>query len=374
MAVFLPQAQIQAPRNAMLDFSPINEAIDTNRRNAMLDRQFGADQEHRQAQLGMQREQLDMRRQEFDQNQQQHIRQRFGALARMVALEQDPAKRRQMWPQVLRMHPNARGLDPSFMDPDNGPRLLMAEAGLVDDPLDRQTAQAKLGLMGAQTDQAQAHADYYRAQATQSGQRVATTPGQQAADKEFAKEYVDWQARGGYADVQKQTDQLNTVLGALESGRELTGPVVGSVPDWLAALAPEGRERIATRELVEEVVQRNLRLILGAQFTEREGERLIARAFNPRLKPEENATRVRRLLTQIQAAAAAKQSATEYFEQNGTLTGWQGKIPQLSDFDPESGGQSPAPSAPSQAAPVRARNPQTGEVIEWDGQQWRPVQ
>lgn len=165
MAVFLPQAQIQAPRNAMLDLSPINEAIDSNRRNRMLQSQQELDRERmgmQREELGMRRDEHQMRQRQFDAQQQQQIRQRFGSLAQMVALEPDPAKRRQMWPQVLRLHPNARELDPSFLDPDQGPRLLMAEAGIVQDPLERQKAQAQLGLIGAQTESARAQTDIAR--------------------------------------------------------------------------------------------------------------------------------------------------------------------------------------------------------------------
>src|SRR5690606_35329828 len=98
---------------------------------------------------------------------------------------------------------------------------------------DRRMSNARMTLMGAQTEQARAQAEAARARSTQAG---PATPGQQAADREFGKEYVDWKARGSYADVQKQTEQLNAVLGALESGRDITGPVVGAVPDWMAAM------------------------------------------------------------------------------------------------------------------------------------------
>lgn len=159
------------------------------------------------------------------------------------------------------------------------------------------------------------------------------TKGRTKVDERYAEDFVDWNARGAYADIYKQIGQLEEALSDLESDKELTGPVVGSLPDPINAIVNPGA--IATRERVEEVVQRNLRLVLGAQFTEKEGERLIARAFNPRLSEEENAKRVRRLINQIKTAADAKQSASKYFIENGTLTGWRGTLPSLADFDPE---------------------------------------
>lgn len=150
------------------------------------------------------------------------------------------------------------------------------------------------------------------------------------ADEVFAKEYIDWKT-GGFADTQKSVVQLRDALDRLKTSKEaLTGPWVGNIPD--VGLQFVNPEAIAVRESIEEVVQRNLRLILGAQFTEKEGERLIARAFNPKLKPEENVSRVERLIAQIEAAANAKQQLSDYFDKHGTIRGFQGKLYTMGDF------------------------------------------
>jgi hypothetical protein len=159
------------------------------------------------------------------------------------------------------------------------------------------------------------------------------TPGRKKADEAFATDYAEWKS-GGFADTQRQISQLEGVVKTLKSGKDnLTGNVAGNTPDWLQAIV--NPEAIDVRESVEEVVQRNLRLVLGPQFTQVEGERLIARAYNPRLSEADNAVRVERLLTQIKQAAAAKQAAVDYFDEHGTLTGWEGKLPSIDDFSPE---------------------------------------
>lgn len=160
------------------------------------------------------------------------------------------------------------------------------------------------------------------------------TEGQKAVDQEFAKDYVAYTAAGGFADVRKQLNQLKGVTAKLKSGQNLTGPVIGRVPDMIGAWTNPGA--IATREAVGEVVQRSLRQVLGAQFTEKEGERLIARAYNPALPEIENRKRVARLRIQLTQAAQAKDQAVRYFEKHGTLKGWKGRLPSLGDFDPES--------------------------------------
>ena len=181
------------------------------------------------------------------------------------------------------------------------------------------TAAATAGI-NAQKNQRE-QAKFERAQTV-----PALTPAQTKVDAEFAKEYTDFRARGGSADVQKNLSQLKDALEILKTSDTITGPVIGRMPDIVKQAI--NSESINTREGVEEVVQRNLRLILGAQFTEKEGERLISRAFNPNLQEKDNIVRLERLIGQISGAAKAKGEASDYYEQNGTLAGWVPSKPE----------------------------------------------
>jgi hypothetical protein len=156
------------------------------------------------------------------------------------------------------------------------------------------------------------------------------TPGQKKVDEEYAKEFVAWDAQGGYADTQKGLEQLRSARESLAS-QNVTGPVTGSIPDAVNQFV--NPRAIAVREEVEEVVQRNLRLVLGPQFTEKEGERLIKRSYNPNLSEQENMVRLDRLIRSIEEAAKAKQEAADYFREHGTLRGWSGRLPTLSDLE-----------------------------------------
>lgn len=162
--------------------------------------------------------------------------------------------------------------------------------------------------------------------------KLDLTPGQKKLDQEFAKEYADFFAGGGYADVEKGLSQLDDALVSLESSDDITGPVIGSVPNALRRrFSPQSA---AVQQDVEEVVQRNLRLVLGAQFTENEGKRLIERAYDPAADEAVNAKRLKRLITQIREAAQAKQDSADYFEEHGTLKGYKGsqKYKSANDF------------------------------------------
>lgn len=197
------------------------------------------------------------------------------------------------------------------------------------------------------------------------------TPGWKKIDETFGETYLDW-VSGGWADTQKQLQQLEEASNILANSGDVTG-AVGLLPREVAAFVnPDGT---IARENVEEVVQRSLREILGAQFTEREGERLIARAFNPLLSPQENAKRVSRLLDTIRGMAESKQGMVNYFDENGTLRGFQGQrvnARALDDLAKDFGASPEETTAPavnqSPGNPEIMNNiaPQSsGGVIDW---------
>lgn len=157
--------------------------------------------------------------------------------------------------------------------------------------------------------------------------------GQTAVDTKFAEEYVGFKAAGGYADIEKQLQQLSEASKALATEKGLTGGLTGLTPEPI--LKRTNPRAIEIRDNVLDSAQRNLRLVLGAQFTEKEGERLLSRVYDMALKPEQNKKRVDRLIAQIRSAAKAKQEAIEYFEENQTLEGFKGKLWTLADFEPE---------------------------------------
>ena len=155
------------------------------------------------------------------------------------------------------------------------------------------------------------------------------TPGWESVDKKFGDDYIKWTS-GTAADTTGNIAKIERVLTALQSGESLTGPIIGQMPDFVMAfLNPDA---VSNRESVEAVVQRNLKAILGGQFTEREGEKLIKRAYNPTLDEAENAQRLTVLIKQMKVAAEQKTEMAEHFREHGTLMGYKGRIPSVNDF------------------------------------------
>ena len=155
-----------------------------------------------------------------------------------------------------------------------------------------------------------------------TGQMILS-PGQKKVDTEFGKTYAEFVAGGGIGDTTKNLAQVKDVITALRSGTtDMTGFYQGNAPRWMRAIT--SGKSLDAQEAVEEVVQRNLRLILGAQFTNEEGKRLIARAYNPRLDEATNAQRLERLVGAMETALQAKTEAAKYFQKWGTLAGYDG--------------------------------------------------
>ena len=155
--------------------------------------------------------------------------------------------------------------------------------------------------------------------------------GWNAIDKAYGQEFLDWNRDSG--DMIGQLAQLESVLTKLEQpDADLTGAVVGLAPEWYTLLT--NPDAIGAKERVAEVVQRNLKLILGGQFSEKEGKQLIDRAYNPGLPEKENIARLKRLIMQMQAGVDSRNAMNAYFSENGTLKGYEGvRVSKQSFYD-----------------------------------------
>lgn len=149
------------------------------------------------------------------------------------------------------------------------------------------------------------------------GEGLQLSPGEKKLDEAFADSLIDFNE----SDVNKGLQQLNEAVSELGKKDTITGPIVSLMPDFVKSRVNPTATQV--QEAVEEVVQRNLRLVLGAQFTEREGERLIKRAFNPALPESENKKRVERLIKSIKTALDEKLRQRSYFSAYGTLKGYR---------------------------------------------------
>lgn len=154
-----------------------------------------------------------------------------------------------------------------------------------------------------------------------------------AYNKKRIDDLIKYESNGG-ADQISNIVKLKDALYELEKPNSmLTGPIIGMVPDLVNAFLNPGA--IDVRENIESVIQRNLRAVLGAQFTEKEGVRLIQRAYNPKLSPERNARRLRLLIEAMEQAAMAQDAALAWIknpDNKGSFQYFTGAEPNMNDM------------------------------------------
>ena len=127
-------------------------------------------------------------------------------------------------------------------------------------------------------------------------------------------------------------NSLEDALKTLETSPDITGVLPGLVQNvggdaFLKLVLPQTANAKAQ---IESVVQESLKSILGAQFTEKEGERILQRVFDPAVSPQENAKRLKTVLDKLKLGFSTKRRYFEAFS--------QGKVPDvnlptLSDFE-----------------------------------------
>ena len=146
------------------------------------------------------------------------------------------------------------------------------------------------------------------------------SPAQRAADTAFGKEYNDFVAGGGITTIQKNLADLDKAIEALEKSPQgdITGKLIG-LSDKAGTLSFTNPKAAEIKDIVGGVVQSNLRAVLGGQFAQKEGEALLARAYNPAQPQKDNLNRLKALRQQIANTAQAKIQAVSQFEEKGTL-------------------------------------------------------
>lgn len=178
--------------------------------------------------------------------------------------------------------------------------------------------------------QKQHQLDWAKLQAEKNKGGGSQTPLQKKIDEKFADKVVDWM--DSRSDTQKSLIQLKAAANMLKNSKNISGPLsslLSEAPIIGKRINPEASR---VKSAIEEVVQRNLRKVLGAQFTEKEGERLIQRAYDPSQSQEENALRVNRLITQIELHEKYMDEMAEHIKRGGSAMNYDGIKPTEESF------------------------------------------
>lgn len=147
------------------------------------------------------------------------------------------------------------------------------------------------------------------------------TPGEKAVDTSFGKELGDW-STSGRATTAKNLKRLEDASQYLSQHQNdligTSGRLTGRLPDLF-----KSDKTIATRDDVRAAAQGALKQVLGAQFTEREGERIMNAAYNEKLSPAENIKKIAAAIQEIKSIANEKDAQAAYFNKVGSLKGYK---------------------------------------------------
>ena len=152
------------------------------------------------------------------------------------------------------------------------------------------------------------------------------TKAQLKSDEAFGQWYTnEWLLKGGGSTEQTYLENLKGVRDVLvdaeKSGESISGISEGILTKYPAANAYFNEEGAIAQDRIASVAQLSLKAILGGQFSEREGELLIQRAYNPLLSEAENIERLTQLINRIEKAENYKAAAAKYYEDKGTIAG-----------------------------------------------------
>ena len=155
---------------------------------------------------------------------------------------------------------------------------------------------------------------------------VAPTPAQQVFDTDQLRVAREWDT-GGRSIFDSKISKFDEILEALDESNTVSGAFVGTImeagwiPEFVKALTV--KDAINTLDTVRSIVFESLRDTLGPQFTEREGDRLVAASYNAYLPEELNRVRMRRLRTELTKTADNKNRMMAHYNEHGTFVGYE---------------------------------------------------
>lgn len=151
----------------------------------------------------------------------------------------------------------------------------------------------------------------------------ARTPFEKKVDERAAEVVLDW-TTGGRNRAKQNVAEFRRIKDELESGRIETrtaGDFMPFVSDEVRKIFNEPAAEAVND--IRAIAFQVLRETLGAQFTEKEGERLMATYFDPQLSESANIKRMDRLANLTEQLVEDKDRLARYMDQNRTAVGFR---------------------------------------------------
>ena len=148
------------------------------------------------------------------------------------------------------------------------------------------------------------------------------TPGQKSVDTNYAKDYLEWtnSGKGIYEKNMARLEDAKKRLG--NPGYGVSGNLIGRLPEVMRT--EESRQ---IQQDVRAAAQASLRATLGAQFTEKEGERIMQFAYDPTLSAEANIAKIDAAINEIKSNADNQNAKAGQYEKAGSLKEYKSSAP-----------------------------------------------
>ena len=154
--------------------------------------------------------------------------------------------------------------------------------------------------------------------------------GEISTDEKFATIYTkyidDGRGAKNITNLERLEDAQLILETAAKNGVAISGVTAGMLSGFPKLSAYFNEQGLMVEERIASVIQQSLKEILGGSFSEREGEALIRRGYNPNLSPEENLERLLDLKAQSQQLIETEKESVDYYENNNkSMRGYKGK-------------------------------------------------
>ncbi len=143
----LPALQLD-PRNALLDLTPVSNALTRIQRQQNENRNYAMQQDE----LAMRKQSHDLQAQNYQRTWKQQDVENMGKRAMAIDAMADGPQKQAAWQRIVQSH-GADGLSPEELDYRTGPKMMAAQAGLFRDPMDVEAKRLDMDYKRAQIEQ-----------------------------------------------------------------------------------------------------------------------------------------------------------------------------------------------------------------------------
>src|SRR5690606_6484899 len=144
-----------------------------------------------------------------------------------------------------------------------------------------------------------------------------------ARAKALGKSAAEWATKDRAviaSNLEKVDSALDELENAIKSGQPLFGPGRGHMPDKIRAFT--NPKALDVRDRVHSAITDTLRPTLGAQFTEKEGKRIMDLQLRDTLSDADNLRRIQALRDVMRRKIEATDAMYSWIEKRGSLDGF----------------------------------------------------